>query len=243
MHSFDEPSELSLSDRYAGELFKATPPQPIHYPIQHVEIDWEYVRAGRKEILDTVEEMPAYLLHPEVRNLIAFAKENQKLLLELLWATGARVSELLALTPERYYFNGYRQFIVLDTLKRRGRPKKKAIQRSPKRYIPICDEVLSQKIRSFLAINKFRKGERIFKVQRQTVNRWIKACAEKGGGAPFSISSHTFRHSFAIHLLLHGRPLKYVSKLLGHSSVKSTEIYNNVLTFDGAHLMEGIDFH
>ncbi|WP_228705896.1 tyrosine-type recombinase/integrase [Marinobacter sp. es.048] len=54
---------------------------------------------------------------------------------------------------------------------------------------------------------------------------------------------HTFRHSFTVHLLLHGRPLKFVSQLLGHRSVESTEVHTNVLTFDGAHLLEGVEFH
>lgn len=65
----------------------------------------------------------------------------------------------------------------------------------------------------------------------------------EAGGAPFSISAHTFRHSFAIHLLLHGRTLKYVNQLLGHRSVDSTEIYSRVRTFAGAQFLEGVDFH
>jgi hypothetical protein len=40
-----------------------------------------------------------------------------------------------------------------------------------------------------------------------------------------------------------GRPLKYVSQLLGHKSIDSTEIYTNVLTIDGGHFLEGVDFH
>ena len=44
-----------------------------------------------------------------------------------------------------------------------------------------------------------------------------------GGEPPFKIGCHTFRHGFAVHLLLHGRPLKFVSQLLGHRSVESTE--------------------
>jgi site-specific recombinase XerD len=78
---------------------------------------------------------------------------------------------------------------------------------------------------------------------RQTVNRHIAALLERIGGSPFPISAHTFRHSFAIHLSLHGRPVKYVSKLLGLKSVDSTEIYTNVLTVDGAHFLKGVDFH
>ncbi|WP_336368303.1 site-specific integrase [Marinobacter sp. C2H3] len=64
-----------------------------------------------------------------------------------------------------------------------------------------------------------------------------------GGEPPFKIGCHTFRHSFTVHLILHGRPLKFVSQLLGHRSVESTEVYTNVLTFDGAYCLEGVDFH
>lgn len=78
---------------------------------------------------------------------------------------------------------------------------------------------------------------------RQTVNHHISALVGRVGGAPFTFSSHTLRHSFAIHLLLQGRPLKYVSQLLGHKSIDSTEIYTNVLTIGGGHFLEGVDFH
>ena len=85
---------------------------------------------------------------------------------------------------------------------------------------------------------------------RQTVNRHIKQLVEQGRGG------HRFRSvailfaipgvvpiSFAIHFLLHGRPLKYISRLLGHRSIDSTEIYPNVPTADGVHFLEGVDFH
>lgn len=66
---------------------------------------------------------------------------------------------------------------------------------------------------------------------------------ERVGKARINITCHTFRHSFAIHLLLHGWPLKIVSQLLGHKSIESTEIYTNVLTVDGGHFLDGVDFH
>ncbi len=103
--------------------------------------------------------------------------------------------------------------------------------------------MLQDRIQSYLYAGHFRKAERIFTMARQTVNRHIKSLVEQVGGAPFTISSHTFRHSFAVHLILHGRPIKYVSKLLGHKSIDSTEIYTNVLTIDGGHFLEGVDFH
>lgn len=51
------------------------------------------------------------------------------------------------------------------------------------------------------------------------------------------------RHSFAIHLLLHGRPLKIVTQLLGHKWIESTEIYTNGLTADGGHFLDGMECH
>ncbi len=233
-----------LAEQSSEQLFEKKSPELNTYPIQHVQINWDRLTAKRGQVLTLVEDMPAYLLKPEIVNLVSNEHEHSyRLIMELMWSTGGRVSEILALTPERFKFDGYDYFVILDTLKRRGRPKKKSIQRSPKRLIPLCDPKLISSIDFYLRNNDFKKGKKLFKVCRQTVNRRIKRAVHLGGGSPFPISSHTFRHSFAIHLLLHGRPLKYVSKLLGHSSVKSTEIYTNVLTVDGSHFMEGIDFH
>lgn len=98
-------------------------------------------------------------------------------------------------------------------------------------------------MQSYLWAGQFKKDEKLFPYVRQTVTRRIHKLVERAGGAPFNITAHTFRHSFAIHLLLHGRPLKIVSQLLGHRSIESTEIYTNVLTVDGAHFLDGVDFH
>lgn len=215
------------------------------YPIQSVRIDWDRLIAKRPTVLKTIDAMPAYLLKPEVLGLLEAEKHpTYRLILDLMWTTGARISEILALTPASFIDDGYDFGVILKTLKQRpGRPSKAALQRSPKRYVPIADLLLQDRIQSYLYAGHFTKPGRIFPMARQTVNRHIDAVVETVGGAPFRISSHTFRHSFAIHLLLHARPLKYVSQLLGHKSMDSTEIYTNVLTIDGGHFLEGVDFH
>lgn len=201
--------------------------------------------AKRPTVLKKINAMPAYLLKPEVLGLLEAEKHpTYRLIMDLMWTTGARISEVLALTPESIIDDGYDFGVILKTLRRRlGRPSKAALQRSPKRYVPIVDRLLQDRIQSYLYTGHFKKGGRIFPMARQTVNRHIDAVVEQVGGAPFRISSHTFRHSFAIHLLLHGRPLKYVSQLLGHKSIGSTDIYTNVLTIDGGHFLEGVEFH
>jgi site-specific recombinase XerD len=229
----------------AARLFARAERPLVSYPIQAVVIDWDRLVAKRPLVLDTVQAMPSYLLKPEVLTPLDAEKDpTYRLILDLMWTTGARVSEVLALTPASFVDNGYDFGVVLKTLKQRpGRPSKAALLRSPKRYVPIADPLLKDRIQSYLWAGRFRAGVRIFPMVRQTVNRHIHALVERVGGAPFKTSAHTFRHSFAIHLLLHGRPLKYVSQLLGHRSVDSTEIYTNVLTVDGAHFLDGVDFH
>lgn len=220
--------------------------EPTHpFPIQTIRIDWDRLIAKRPTVLETIDAMPVYLLKPEVLGLLDAEKHPTfRLILDLMWTTGARVSEVLALTPTSFIEDGYDFGVILKTLKQRpGRPSKASLQRSPKRYIPIVDPLLQDRIQSYLYAGRYKKHERIFPMARQTVNRHIDALVDKVGGAQFRISAHTFRHSFAIHLLLHGRPLKYVSQLLGHKSIDSTEIYTNVLTIDGGHFLEGVEFH
>ena len=161
-----------------------------------------------------------------------------------MWSTGARVSEVLALTPASFVSDGSAIWVELKTLRLRpGRPSRLSLERSPTRYVPIIDDILKDRIHSFLYSGPFRREERIFAMARQTVNRHIHTLVEQVGGAPFDITARTFRHSFAIHLLLHGRPLKYISELLGHRAIESTEIYTNVLTIEGGHFLQGVDFH
>lgn len=239
------PVERFFSEREPPQLFRPAETAQADYPIQVVQINWDRLAAKRQLVLDTVEAMPSYLIKPEVMHLLEQERHpTYRLILDLMWSTGARVSEILGLTPASFLDDGYDYGVILKTLKQRpGRPTKRTIARSAKRYVPITDVVLQNRIQRYLAAGDFRRSDRLFKMTRQTVNRHIQALTAKAGGAPFRISCHTFRHSFAIHLVLHGRPLKFISRLLGHRSIQSTEIYTNVLTVDGEHFMRGVDFH
>ncbi|GAA6152566.1 tyrosine-type recombinase/integrase [Pseudoteredinibacter isoporae] len=238
-------SSKRLSSTRPGRLFHPVKEPSIAFPIQSVQIDWDRLVAKRPIILDTVDTMPVYLLKPEILRLLDAEKHPTfRLILDLMWTTGPRVSEVLVFKPTPIVDDGYDFGVIPKTLKQRpGRLAKKALQPSPKRYIPITDQALEDRIKSYLYSGDFKKTERIFPKFRQMMNRYIHALVERVEEAPFTISAHTFRHSFAIHLLLHGRPLKYVSQLLEHKSVDSTEIYTNVLTVDGAHFLDGVDFH
>jgi len=206
-------------------LFHVVEPPLARFSPQVIEIDWDRLIAKRPTVIETTDMIgttPMYLLKPKILVLLDAEKyPTFRLILDLMWTTGARISEVLALTSSSFIDDGYDFGVILKSLKQRpGRPTKKALQRSPKRYVPIMDLLLQDRIQSYLYAGKFRKAERIFSMARQTVNRHISAVVERVGRAPFTISSHIFRHLFAIHLLLHGRPLKYVSQLLGHKSIE-----------------------
>lgn len=187
----DGPYPVPQPARRGGLL---RPLDPLHdvFPIQSVHIDWDRLIAKRPLILKTVEQMPAYLLKPEVLGLLDAEKHpTYRLILDLMWTTGARVSEVLALTPSSFIEDGYGYGVVLSTLKQRpGRPKKTALARSVKRYVPIADLLLQDRIQSYLYAGRFRKGERIFPMARQTVNRHINSLVDRVVGGFSDQLSH-----------------------------------------------------
>lgn len=230
---------------HADRLFNAPERQANPFPIQVIKIDWEGLIANRSVLLASLNHMPTYLLYPEVQTLLKQeAHPTNRLIMDLMWTTGACISEVLALTPGSFIDDGVGVGVILKTLKQgAGRPTKSQQAKSRKRYIPIKDIQVIDQLNCYLREHPRRKDQRLFTMCRQTINRHIHALVERVGGSPFQISARTFRHSFAIHLILHGRPLKYVSQLLGHKSIESTQIYTNVLVFDGRHFLDGVNFH
>jgi len=245
MVQINPPARPFSGVREQRALYPPAEPPVSSFPIQTIEIDWARLQAKRLRLLASDEAMPMYLLKPEILQLLYHEKDTTyRLVLDLMWSTGARISEVLALTPASFDFDGYEFTVRLKTLKQRpGRPSKASLQRSSTRFVPILDLRLQDQIQSYLYKGRFRKTDRIFTMSRHTVHRHIKRLVDELGGYDYPVSCHTFRHSFAVHLLLHGRPLKIISKLLGHRSTESTEIYTNVLTVDGGHFLEGVDFH
>ena len=83
---------------------------------------------------------------------------------------------------------------------------------------------------SALQFGNVGEDDRLVRASRSTADRWIKAAGaraeELGVISPGRhISNHTLRHSYARHLLVHGIPINYLSRWLGHSSIQTTLIY------------------
>ncbi len=148
---------------------------------------------------------------------------RDKALLELLYATGARVSEAVALNVDdvidgdvvRLFGKGGKQRIV---------PVGSFARAAIESYLIRARPVFS--VRG-LATPALFLGVRGARVSRQNAWLIIRAAAERAQ-LGIEISPHTFRHSFATHLLAGGADVRVVQELLGHSSVATTQIYTMV---------------
>ncbi len=182
----------------------------------------ELPKVGRK--------LPSVLSVDEIDSLIASIDlstpegERNKVLLEIMYACGLRVSELISLKISDLFFND-------GFIKVTGKGDKE-------RIVPVGSVTLKmltvylQKIRVHLPIVKGNENyvflnRRGKKLSRQMVFIVLKNLALKAGITK-KISPHTFRHSFATHLVEGGADLRAVQEMLGHESITTTEIYTHL---------------
>ena len=157
---------------------------------------------------------------PEVTNTNGF---RDKTMLEVLYATGLRVSELVGLKFEQINF---RQGVVRII----GKGNKE-------RLVPVGEEAMSWLEAYMIQARKKLLGERqcdyLFVTNRgdgmtrQAFWHIIKRHAKKAGISK-ELSPHTLRHAFATHLLNHGADLRVVQLLLGHADLSTTQIYTHI---------------
>ena len=174
------------------------------------------------------KKLPDYLTIEEVDNLLnirastAYELRN-KAMLETLYATRMRISELVTLTMSNLFLEDH-------LIKVFGKGSKE-------RLVPIGDTAIAA-LEEYL---KFGRGEllgtksseyvfissRHTNITRQAFFKYIKKlCQEKG--IKKNISPHILRHSFATHLLNNGADLRVVQELLGHSDISTTQIYTHL---------------
>lgn len=146
-------------------------------------------------------------------------------LLELLYATGLRVSELIAL-PAGAIRPGR------DALMVRGKGnKERLVVLSPAAHAAVARYRALAETRSLLtgAKHLFPAEGESGHLSRQVFARDLKKAAGAAGLAADRISPHVLRHAFASHLLQNGADLRVVQQLLGHSDIATTQIYTHVL--------------
>ncbi|SFV37417.1 site-specific tyrosine recombinase XerD [Hyphomicrobium facile] len=143
-------------------------------------------------------------------------------LLEVLYATGMRVSELVGLP--RNVLRGDQR--VLTIKGKGGRERLVPLNATARRAL---DAFLGVSARLDNSEWLFPSKSALGHVTRQGFAQDLKSVAEAAGIAPERVSPHVLRHAFASHLLDRGADLRAVQQLLGHADISTTEIYTHVL--------------
>lgn len=187
-------------------------------------------------------KLPDVLSTEEIDKLIAeidLSKEvgaRNKAILETLYGCGLRVSELVDLKLSNLYFDEGFIKVIGKGDKQRLVPIGKTATKHLKIYI---NEIRNHQKNIQQADSVFlnNRGKQLTRVMIFTI---IKRLCEKAG-IKKKISPHTFRHSFATHLVEGGADLRAVQEMLGHASITTTEIYTHL---DSNYLKQNIlDFH
>lgn len=169
------------------------------------------------------KKLPSFLSYEEIRivldsididNILSI---RNKMIIELLYATGIRVSELRNIKITDIDFNN-------KSIKVFGKgSKERIVYFGDYAYDAIKLYLESRELKSeYLILNNNGKQISVRGIELIIKNVIDKACIKT------KVSPHTFRHTFATHMLNNGCPLKSVQELLGHASLSSTEIYTHI---------------
>jgi len=146
-------------------------------------------------------------------------------LIEVVYATGLRVSELVAL-PASAARRDQRMLVVRGKGgKERLVPLNQAARRAMADYLALTEKLPSAAPSKWLFASFGEQGH----LTRQHFARELKALGQACGIAPARLSPHVLRHAFASHLLHNGADLRVVQTLLGHADISTTQIYTHVL--------------
>ena len=186
------------------------------------------------------KRLPKVLSEQEVDRLLEAARSsgrNQQetlrntCLMELLYATGMRVSELVSLPVSATRGDPRLLLIMGKGGKERLVPLSAPSRAALSSWLAMRDEIdaasQAQKIPAsrFLFPSRRASGH----LTRHRFYLMIKEFAVAGGVDPSKVTPHTLRHAFATHLLAHGADLRAIQTMLGHADVATTEIYTHVL--------------
>ncbi len=178
------------------------------------------------------KKLPVVLDENEMTRLIESPDDDlpgrrDRAILETLYSTGMRVSELVALDMERVDFIGGSCRVMGKGGKERLCPIGDKALRSIRKYLELRGEESGKGRRAlFLNHSPNESGSRLTdRSVRRVLEKYIERTCKREG-----ISPHSLRHSFATHLLDRGADLRSVQELLGHENLSTTQIYTHVST-------------
>tara|TARA_B110000093_G_scaffold66597_1_gene72367 strand:+ start:1 stop:918 length:918 start_codon:yes stop_codon:yes gene_type:complete len=179
-------------------------------------------------------KLPVIISIKDIQNLISYSRQDASNLgkrlncmIEIMYASGIRVSELVTMTLASLYQD--KNFIIIS-----GKGNKE-------RLIPISKDTQNT-INNYLKIRKFffnknkevkwlfpSKQSKIGHITRQRFSQLLSLLAGKADLQIKKISPHKLRHAFASHLLANGADLRSLQQMLGHEDISTTQIYTHIL--------------
>jgi integrase/recombinase XerD len=191
-----------------------------------------YMEANPADLLalpDSGEKLPSFLSSTRVEQLIAAPKAEKstgvrdRAMLDLLYATGVRVSELIALRLADFDENAGTLRVTGKGNKQRLVPVGREALAAISDYLPERARLLKGRVSAYLFVTAQGKP-----MTRQGFWKLLRNHAQSAGISE-SLSPHTLRHTFATHLLEGGADLRSVQAMLGHRDIGTTQIYTHVL--------------
>jgi len=192
-----------------------------------------------------ISTIPHILSEDEISALLTASYKDESItgimmttMLELLYASGLRVSELVtlefsALKRDR---TSLKPFLII---KGKGNKERLVPLNGPaitmlEKYIPLRKLYLTERhltLSPWLFPHPSKEGHKIrpAHISRQRFAQFLKEAAQAAQMDPERVSPHALRHSFASHLLSHGADLRIIQELLGHADIRTTQIYTHVL--------------
>jgi integrase/recombinase XerD len=191
----------------------------------HASLKYLFEKMLKKKILDEIsipkktKALPKVLTKDEVRALFHATRFGRnRLMLELMYGSGCRVSEVVKMKVEDINLKERTAMI------RGGKGSKDRMIVLSKDWIRELKKYLGKKKAQSEFIFSKKNGKNI---TTDTVQRIVREAAEQAG-IKKHVTPHSLRHSYATHLLEAGTNIRYIQSLLGHSNLSTTQIYTNV---------------
>jgi len=179
--------------------------------------------------------LPKALSEEEIFKLLNFANKDDSdlgirmaCMLEVLYAAGLRVSELVSLPVAAV--QSEKNYLIINGKgnKERIAPLNKSAQKILANYLKLRKNNGQEKSKwLFVGAKNSQSGDK--HITRQGFHGLLKQLAIKSGIDPDRVHPHVIRHSFATHLLNNGVDLRILQELLGHSDISTTQIYTHIL--------------
>ncbi|MEO9872057.1 site-specific tyrosine recombinase/integron integrase [Ekhidna sp.] len=201
-----------ISRSYQKQLVSAL---KLYYAeVQNIEVNLQFLLPRKG-----AQTLPVVLSKNDVRLIMTIPKNiKHQAIIGLLYSSGLRVGELLNLKVNEVDSSRMTIFV-------------KGGKGAKDRLVPLSIKLLELLRRYYIShkpsVYLFEGQDGVSNYSSSSINQFIKRYAAKAG-IQKKVSSHTFRHSYASHLLENGTDIRIIQKLLGHNSIKTTMIYTHI---------------